>query len=175
MANNLIEIMKKKIETPDQTRLSATDRALLEQTCKYLEEIKNQRVFETTVLTELKELIQSNPELFAEEVTKELTKLHASLEQNTLQTKKLAEAALSAASNAQKTSETALQTASDTQKATEAALLQSAVESQKTIADAQTIQKNERRLSSLTCLCWFSLLTTLGTMALLILNILDII
>lgn len=56
MANNLVETLKKKLDIPDQVRLSAADRVLLEQTCKGLEEIKKQRLSEAAALEELKEL-----------------------------------------------------------------------------------------------------------------------
>lgn len=167
MANNLLEIVKKKLEAPDQLRLSAADRALLEQTCKGLEEIKQQRLSEAAALSELKELIQSNPELFAEEIANQFTQLKTAIEQSSLENQKFAETVLQTAVKAQETADAALQTAAKTREATESSLLAT--------ANAQGIQNNAKRISSLTALCWISLLATLGTMTILVLNILGII
>lgn len=181
MANNLMEIVKKKLETPDQIHLSAADRALLEQTCKGLDEIKQQRLSEAAALSELKELIQSNPELFAEEIANNFVKLQTTIEQTALENQKLAEHALTTASEAQKSAEAALLAAANAQKATESAL-QTTAKAQEATENAiltatrpASSENTERRISSLTALCWISLLATLGTMTILILNILGIV
>ena len=67
MANNFLDMVKRKLDAPDQVRLSASDRALLEQTCSGLEEIKKQRESEAEALREIKALIQYNPEVVAGE------------------------------------------------------------------------------------------------------------
>ena len=85
MANNFLDMVKRKLDVPDQVRLTASDRALLEQTCSGLEEIKQQRLSEIAALTDIKELVQSNPELFAGECAKlfeeEYTKLQSVVEE----------------------------------------------------------------------------------------------
>ncbi|MBE5948632.1 MAG: hypothetical protein E7261_06320 [Lachnospiraceae bacterium] len=77
MANNFLDMVKRKLDAPDQVRLTASDRALLEQTCSGLEEIKKQRESEAEALKELKALIQYNPEV----VSGEFEKLQVSIEE----------------------------------------------------------------------------------------------
>ncbi|MBQ9119538.1 MAG: hypothetical protein IJY09_05720 [Lachnospiraceae bacterium] len=164
MANNFLDLVKKKLEVSDQVHLSASDRALLEQTCKGLEEIKQQRLSEAAALTELKELVQNHPELFAEECAK----LQTSFDTVSKENNKLIEYALQSAKKSQEAAERS-------QAAAEDAALQSATTAQKSTEETQLIQSMQKRFSSLTCLCWFSFLTTLGTLTILILNILGII
>ena len=148
MANNFLDIVKRKLDIPDQVRLTASDRALLEQTCSGLEEIKQQRLSEIAALTDIKELVQSNPELFAGKCAKlfeeEYTKLQSAVEE----TLKKVEAA---------------------QVSTEKAIrISSSEEEYKT-------QKMKKKLSTVTFFSVVSFLTSLGTLAVLLLNIFGII
>lgn len=140
MANNFLDMVKRKLDAPDQVRLTASDRALLEQTCSGLEEIKKQRESEAEALAELKALIQYNPELFAGE----FEKIQASI----ADTLKKVEA---------------------TQVSTEKAIRISASE------DEYKTQKMKKKLSVVTFFCVVSFLTSLGTLAVLLLNIFGII
>lgn len=140
MANNFLDMVKRKLDAPDQVRLTASDRALLEQTCSGLEEIKKQRQSEAEALAELKALIQYNPELFAGE----FEKIQASIED----TLKKVEA---------------------TQVSTEKAIRISASE------EEYKTQKIKKKLSAVTFFSVVSFLTSLGTLAVLLLNIFGII
>ena len=140
MANNFLDMVKRKLDAPDQVRLTASDRALLEQTCSGLEEIKKQRESEAEALAELKALVQYNPELFAGE----FEKIQASI----ADTLKKVEA---------------------TQVSTEKAIrISSSEEEYKT-------QKMKKKLSTVTFFSVVSFLTSLGTLAVLLLNIFGII
>ncbi len=140
MANNFLDMVKRKLDTPDQVRLTASDRALLEQTCSGLEEIKKQRQSEAEALAELKALVQYNPELFAGE----FEKIQVSIED----TLKKVEAA---------------------QVSTEKAIRISASE------EEYKTQKMKKKLSTVTFFSVVSFLTSLGTLAVLLLNIFGII
>lgn len=140
MANNFLDMVKRKLDAPDQVRLTASDRALLEQTCSGLEEIKKQRLSEAETLAELKALAQYNPEF----VAGECEKLQNSIDE-------------------------ALKKVEAAQAATEKAIRLSASE------EEYMTQKVKKKLSVVTCFCVFSFLTSLGTLAVLILNILGII
>lgn len=140
MANNFLDMVKRKLDTPDQVRLTASDRALLEQTCSGLEEIKKQRQSEAEALAELKALVQYNPELFAGA----FEKIQASIED----TLKKVEA---------------------TQVSTEKAIRISASE------EEYKTQKMKKKLSTVTFFSVVSFLTSLGTLAVLLLNIFGII
>ena len=140
MANNFLDMVKRKLDTPDQVRLTASDRALLEQTCSGLEEIKRQRESEAEALAEIKALAQFNPELVAGECEKLQNSLNDAL-------KKIEEA----------------------QAATEKAIRISASEEEyKTL-------KIKKKLSAVTFFCVVSFLTSLGTLAVLLLNIFGVI
>ncbi len=160
MANNLIDVVKKKLETPGQLQLSASDRALLEQTCKGLEEIKQQRLSEAATLSELKELIQSNPEQFTEEMADNFSALRSSIDLISQENKTQNALTAKAINNVQQIANAALSLISSNE-----------AEDNASEADSRTTKK----ISSLTALCWFSCLVSLGTMTLLILNILGII
>lgn len=140
MANNFLDMVKRKLDAPDQVRLTASDRALLEQTCSGLEEIKKQRESEAEALAELKALVQYNPELFAGE----FEKIQASI----ADTLKKVEA---------------------TQVSTEKAIRISASE------EEYKAQKMKKKLSTVTFFCVVSFLTSLGTLAVLLLNIFGVI
>ena len=140
MANNFLDMVKRKLDAPDQVRLTASDRALLEQTCSGLEEIKKQRESEAEALAELKALVQYNPELFAGE----FEKIQASIA-DTLKKVEL------------------------TQVSTEKAIRISASE------EEYKAQKMKKKLSTVTFFCVVSFLTSLGTLAVLLLNIFGVI
>lgn len=140
MANNFLDMVKRKLDAPDQVRLTASDRALLEQTCSGLEEIKKQRESEAEALKELKALVQYNPELFAGE----FEKIQASI----ADTLKKVEA---------------------TQVSTEKAIRISASE------EEYKAQKMKKKLSTVTFFSVVSFLTSLGTLAVLLLNIFGVI
>lgn len=140
MANNFLDMVKRKLDAPDQVRLTASDRALLEQTCSGLEEIKKQRESEAEALKELKALVQYNPELFEGE----FEKIQASI----ADTLKKVEA---------------------TQVSTEKAIRISASE------EEYKAQKMKKKLSTVTFFSVVSFLTSLGTLAVLLLNIFGII
>jgi len=140
MANNFLDMVKRKLDAPDQVRLTPSDRALLEQTCSGLEEIKKQRLSEAETLAELKALAQYNPELVAEECAKIQTAVEEAL--------KKVEAA---------------------QASTEKAIRISASE------EEYMTQKVKKKLSAVTFFCVVSFITSLGTLAVLLLNIFGII
>jgi len=140
MANNFLDMVKRKLDAPDQVRLTASDRALLEQTCSGLEEIKKQRESEAEALKELKALVQYNPELFSGE----FEKIQASIADT-------------------------LKKVETTQVSTEKAIRIAASE------DEYKTQKVKKKLSTVTFFCVVSFLTSLGTLAVLLLNIFGII
>ncbi len=140
MANNFLDMVKRKLDAPDQVRLTASDRALLEQTCSGLEEIKKQRESEAEALAELKALVQYNPELFAGE----FEKIQASIADT-------------------------LKKVESTQVSTEKAIRISASE------EEYKAQKMKKKLSTVTFFCVVSFLTSLGTLAVLLLNIFGVI
>ena len=148
MANNFLDMVKRKLDVPDQVRLTASDRALLEQTCSGLEEIKQQRLSEIAALTDIKELVQSNPELFAGECAKLFEEEYTKLQSVVEETLKKVEAA---------------------QVSTEKAIRISASE------EEYKTQKMKKKLSTVTFFSVVSFLTSLGTLAVLLLNIFGII
>ena len=140
MANNFLDMVKRKLDAPDQVRLTASDRALLEQTCSGLEEIKKQRESEAEALKEIKALVQYNPEV----VTGEFERLQVAVEE-------------------------ALKRVEATQVSTEKAIRISASE------DEYKTQKIKKKLSTAIFFGVVSFITSLGTLAVLLLNIFGII
>lgn len=148
MANNFLDKVKRKLDAPDQVRLTASDRALLEQTCSGLEEIKQQRLSEIAALTDIRELVQNNPEFFVGECTRIFEEEYGKLKTSVEETLKKVEAA---------------------QASTEKAIRISASE------DEYETQKMKKKLSAVTFFSVVSFLTSLGTLAVLLLNIFGII
>ncbi|MBQ9765432.1 MAG: hypothetical protein IJW18_04480 [Lachnospiraceae bacterium] len=151
MANNILGLVKKKLESPEVLRLSASDRALLEQTCKGLEEIKQQRVSELMVLSDIKDMLQNQTGISEKDI------------------ERLQEAVEVAAKESNKAIEESIQKIGEKQTVSEKDILLALSE------EAYAIKKVQKRYLVVTWFCAISLLASFGTMAVLILNVLGII
>ena len=165
MANNLIEMVKKKLEPTDQIRLSSSDRALLEQTCKGLEEIRNQRLSEAKALEDMKTILQNKKEIDPEE----LAKLKEALEGSGEMTRRLAQEAKDAAEKAQAATEDMKRVFGESSEGLK--------EVRELIKNSQEDAKAsvKKGVQPLLVLSWLQFLATLGVMAILVLNILGIV